>query len=107
MGKYLISGTYEPDGMKGVMEKGGTARVEAIKKMTDGMGGSVESFYFGFGADDVYVIVDAPDHESMIATAGAVKSSGLFRDYKTTVLLTPEQVDAAAGLNVDYTPPGG
>jgi len=107
MAKYMIRGTYSAEGIQGVMDKGGSARVEAIEKMVSGMGGSMEAFYFGFGADDVYVIIEAPSHEVMIATAGAVKSTGVLRDYETIVLLTPQQVDDAANLEVDYTPPGG
>jgi uncharacterized protein with GYD domain len=53
MAKYMIKASYAPAGMKGVMAKGGTARADAIGKLVAGVGGSVESFYFGFGADDV------------------------------------------------------
>ena len=38
------------------------ARADAIEKFLSGVGGSVESLYFAFGGDDVYVIVDAPSH---------------------------------------------
>jgi uncharacterized protein with GYD domain len=107
MAKYMIKASYAPAGMKGVMAKGGTARADAIGKLVAGVGGSVESFYFGFGADDVYVIVDAPSHEAMAAVAGTVTGTGVLSSYETVVLLTPAQMDAAAGLPVDYTPPGG
>jgi hypothetical protein len=36
MSKYLIRASYSPEGMKGVMAKGGTARVDAIKKLAAG-----------------------------------------------------------------------
>jgi len=107
MAKYLIKASYSPEGIKGVMAKGGTARAKAIEQLVGGVGGSVESFYFAFGGDDVYVIVDAPDHESMAAVAGTVTSTGALSGYETVVLLTPEQIDAAAEMTVDYTPPGG
>ena len=72
MSKYMIKASYSPEGMKGVMAKGGTARVEAIERLVGGVGGSMESFYFAFGNDDVYVIVDAPNAEAMAAVAGTV-----------------------------------
>ncbi len=107
MSKYMIRASYSPEGMKGVMAKGGTARVDAIKKLAAGAGSSLESCYFAFGSDDLYAIVDAPSHEAMAAIAGTVTSAGVLSSYQTVVLLTADQVDAAANLTIDYTPPGG
>jgi uncharacterized protein with GYD domain len=107
MSRYLIKASYSPEGMKGVMAKGGTARVAAIERLVAGVGGSLESFYFAFGEDDAYIVVDAPSPEAMAAVAGRVTSTGALSGYETVVLLTAEQVDAAAELAVDYTPPGG
>lgn len=106
MPKYMISASYSPEGIKGVMAKGGTARADAISKLAAGVGGYVESFYFAFGGDDVYVVVDAPSHEAMAAIAGTVTSTGVLSNYRTTVLLTPSQIDDAAEMTVDYRPPG-
>ena len=107
MSKYLIKASYSPEGIKGVMAKGGTSRVDAIQKLVSGVGGSMESFHFAFGGDDVYVIVDAPSPEAMAAVAGTVTATGALSSYETVVLLTADQMDAAADLTVDYTPPGG
>ena len=46
-----------------------------------------------------------PDNESAAAVALAVNAAGLAAT-KTTVLLTPEEVDAAAQKSVGYRPPG-
>lgn len=107
MPKYLIKASYSPTGMKGVMAKGGSARAAAIEQLVNGVGGSLESFYFAFGTDDVFVVVDAPDHEAMASVAGTVTQTGVLSSYETVVLLTPEQLDAAASRTVAYTPPGG
>jgi uncharacterized protein with GYD domain len=106
MSKYLVKASYSPEGMKGVMAKGGSARADAIEKLVSGVGGSLESFYFAFGSDDVYIVIDAPSHEAMAAVAGTVTSTGALSSYETVVLLTADQLDAAAGLPVDYAPPG-
>jgi uncharacterized protein with GYD domain len=50
-------------------------------------------------------MVDLPDHEAATAVALTVNSAG-GAAVKTTVLLTPEEVDAAAQRSVDYRPPG-
>jgi len=107
MAKYMIKASYSPEGIKGVMAKGGTARADAIGKLVAGVGGSVESVYFAFGQDDIYIIADGPSHEAMAAVAGTVSSTGALSSYETIVLLTAEQMDAAANMSVDYTPPGG
>ena len=73
--------------------------------MVNGMGGTVESFYFAFG-DDVYVVADMPDDESAAAVAFTVSAAG-GATTSTVKLLTIEQADAALGLSVDYVPPGG
>ena len=71
MSRYLIKASYSPEGMKGVMAKGGSARVAAIERLVAGVGGSMESFYFAFGEDDAYIVVDAPSPEAMHISARA------------------------------------
>ena len=106
MAKYLIRASYSADGLKGVMKDGGTSRVKAVERAVAGVGGSLESFYFAFGGDDVYIVVDVPDHAAAIAMAGAVGTSGAISSYETVVLLSPSEVDQAMNVTVDYTPPG-
>ncbi len=106
MAKYLIKASYSPEGIKGVMAKGGSARAEAIERLASGVGGSVDGVYFSFGSDDLYAIVEAPSHEAMAAIAGTVGQTGAVSRYETVVLLTPAQMDTAANTKVDYSPPG-
>lgn len=106
MPKYLIEASYGAEGVKGVVEKGGSARRETIGALISSLGGSMEGFYFAFGDADVYVIADLPSNEAATACALSVNQSGVTT-LKTVVLLTPEQVDAAAGQVPRYTPPGG
>ena len=106
MAKYMIRASYSPDGIKGVMAKGGSARADAIEKLAAGVGGTVESVYFSFGSDDLFAVVDAPSHEAMAAIAGTVAQTGAVSRYETVILLTPAQIDEAANMTIDYTPPG-
>ena len=105
MAKYLIEASYTLDGVKGIQSAGGSARREAVARVAESVGGSLESFYFAFGDRDAYVIVDLPDNEAASAVALTVNASG-GASIKTIVLLTPEEVDAAAKQSVDYRPPG-
>ena len=105
MGKYLIKATYAPEGAKGLMREGGSGRRDTIEKLLRGVGGTMESFYFGFGDADAYVTVDLPGNAAAAGIALAVNSSGAAHT-QTVVLLTPEEVDEATKEGVDYRPPG-
>jgi uncharacterized protein with GYD domain len=106
MAKYLVVASYTAEGIKGVLQKGGTARKEAVTKMVADLGGSVEAFYFAFGEGDAYVTVDLPDNVSAAAVGLAVSATGLAAT-KTIVLLTPDEIDQAAKTKVNYKAPGG
>jgi uncharacterized protein with GYD domain len=106
MPKFLIEASYTLDGVKGVQSAGGTSRRDAVAQVAESVGGRLDSFYFAFGDHDAYVIVDLPDNESAAAVALTVNAAG-GAATKTVVLLTPEEVDAAAKRSVDYVPPGG
>jgi uncharacterized protein with GYD domain len=105
MPKFLIEASYTADGAKGVQTAGGSSRRDAVAAVAESVGGTLESFHFAFGDSDAYVIVDLPDNESAAAVALTVNAAG-GAATRTTVLLTPEEVDAAAQRSVDYRPPG-
>lgn len=106
MTRYLWQGTYTREGIRGLLEEGGSSRRDAIERIVvDELGGVVEAFFFAFGDSDVYVIADVPDPETAAAISLTVAASGAVR-VKTTVLLTPEEVDIAAKKAVTYRPPG-
>jgi uncharacterized protein with GYD domain len=105
MPKFLIEASYSTDGVKGVQSAGGTSRRDAVAQVAESVGGSLESFYFAFGDSDAFVVVDLPDNESAAAVALTVNATGAAT-VKTVVLLTPDEVDAAAKRSVDYRPPG-
>ena len=95
MPKYLVQASYTSEGVKGVSKEGGSSRRAAVEKLAESLGGKVEAFYFAFGDTDVFVIADLPDNVSAAAVGLATNASGTV-NVKTTVLLTPEEIDAAA-----------
>lgn len=105
MAKYLFQGSYIGEGLKGLVREGGTPRIEAAKKLFGSLGGTLECFYFAFGADDLIVICDLPDNVSALAFSLAINNSGMARG-RVTVLATPEEVDAAVRQTPAYRPPG-
>lgn len=106
MAKYMLIGSYTADGAKGVLKEGGSSRRDAATKAIASAGGTLESFYYGFGTDDFYVTIDFPDHAAAAAAALTIGAAGTTR-ARTVVLLTPEEIDAATQKSVDYRPPGG
>ena len=105
MARYMIIASYTHDGIKGVVDGGGSARRDAVAKTVEELGGTLASFDFAFGVDDAYVIVDLPDDVAAAALGMAVVASGMV-STRTVVLLTPEEIDRAAGVSVAYQPPG-
>ena len=105
MPKYLAHASYTVEGLKGLLKDGGTKRREVIEQLAKGLGGTLEAFYYAFGDDDVFAILDFPDNVSAMAVSMAINASG-GATVKTTVLLTPEEVDQATKKTVDYRPPG-
>ncbi len=105
MAKYLFQASYVGEGLKGLLKEGGSSRRAAVETVVEGMGGALESFYYAFGDDDVVAIAEFPDNETAAAFSLALGASGAVT-AKTTVLMTPEEVDEAAKKTVDYRPPG-
>jgi uncharacterized protein with GYD domain len=97
MPNYLAVASYTPEGLKALLKTGGTARRAAVEKMLESLDGHLKAFYFAFGENDAYLIVELPNNLAAAAISLAVAAAGAVRT-KTIVLLTPEEMDAVAGL---------
>lgn len=104
MPKYLATACYSPDGLKGLLETGGTARAAVLRKAIEGLGGNLLSFDYAFGADDVVLIIEFPDNVAAAALSLAVSAAGAAAT-RITVLISPEEIDQAAKKTVAYAPP--
>jgi len=51
------------------------------------------------------VVAELPSNEAATALALSINQSAATK-IRTVVLLTPEEVDAAAGMVPEYSPPG-
>ena len=105
MPKYLFHGSYTQQGAQGLIKEGGTSRRASIEALAKGLGGSIDAFYYAFGGDDVFVVADVPDQATATAISLAVAAGGGV-NLRTTVLITPEEVDEAVKKTVGYRPPG-
>jgi uncharacterized protein with GYD domain len=105
MPKYMLQVSYTAEGAKGLLKDGGSKRRQAAEGLVKSVGGKLEAFYFAFGGSDAFVIVDLPDNASVAAASVTLAASGAATG-KTTVLITPEEMDQAAKKSISYTPPG-
>src|SRR5215210_6987934 len=105
MAVYLWQASYSPQGAAGLLKAGGTQRRAAVQQMIEGAGGRLLAFYFAFGEADVYGIAEFPDHATAAAASLAANATGVVQ-LRSTVLVTPEEVDAAAKKPIIYRPPG-
>ncbi len=105
MPKYLLQVSYTAEGARGLQKDGGTKRRQAAQAAIESVGGKLESFYFAFGDVDVFVVADLPDPVAAAAASVALSASGAVRS-RTTVLITPEEMDQATKRSVSYSPPG-
>ncbi|RJG14638.1 GYD domain-containing protein [Massilia cavernae] len=105
MPKFLFEANYLSEGLNGLIKEGGTRRLGAVEELFKSLGGTVEAFYFAFGDRDVYIIGELPDNAAAAALSIRVNAAGVTT-LKTTVLLTPQEVDDAVKKTAVYRPPG-
>jgi len=105
MAKYLFQGSYTVEGLRGVLREGGTKRRDAVAQLVRAAGGTLDAFYYAYGGDDFFIIADLPDSVTTTAVSLAVNATGAVK-FKTIVLITPEEVDAAVQKTIRYRAPG-
>lgn len=105
MGKYLFQTSYTQAGLAGLLKEGGTKRRAALAATIEGAGGSLESLYYAFGNNDLYIIADLPDDATATAVSLNIGAAGAL-SVSITVLVTPETVDEAVAKSVAYRAPG-
>ena len=105
MPKFLVQASYTAEGTKGLLKSGGSARRAAVQEAVEALGGTLEAFYFTFGADDAVLIIDLPSADVALSLGFAVRASGMLHS-KTTPLIPLEEIDRAAGREVHWRPPG-
>lgn len=105
MPKFLVTGSYSAEGLRGLAEDKASGRQAALKKAFEALGGTLEGLYYALGDADVYVLCDCPDNVSIAALSVAASASGLVRT-KTIALLTVEEMDRALAMKSGYRAPG-
>ncbi|MFD2764336.1 GYD domain-containing protein [Micromonospora eburnea] len=105
MPKFLLESTFTIDGVRGLVNDGGSKRAEVIREAVAAIGGRTESVHFSFGKYDTYVVCDLPDHKTAAALTIAIRAAGGVHT-RITPVLTPEEVDEATRMKLTYQAPG-
>ena len=106
MPRYLFRARYTQQGAQGVLNEGGSGRVEAVQQLCSSLGGRAESQYWAFGEEDYFLVAELPDNVAALALSAAVATSGAAT-VSTTVLLDAQELDQLQQRQADYRPPGG
>jgi uncharacterized protein with GYD domain len=108
MARYLIQATYTPEAWAAQLKNPQNRRAAATP-LVEQLGGHLEAFYYAFGASDLVIIAEAPDNISAAAIGLAVTSTGAFKSYTTTPLLTVDEamqaMRKAGEAGAAYRPP--
>jgi uncharacterized protein with GYD domain len=102
---YFWQASYTASGTQGLIKDGGSKRRQVVQQMIEKAGGKLQSMYFAFGEADVLGIAEFPDQITAAALSLVVNASGAV-NFRSTLLLTPEEIDAAAKKSIAYRPPG-
>jgi len=105
MASFLVQFSYTEAGVKGLLKEGGSKRREATEQLVKSLGGKLVAYYFAFGEYDGFAIVEGVENIDVTAAALIVGASGAVKT-KTTVLLTPEEVDRATKKSGTFRAPG-
>jgi uncharacterized protein with GYD domain len=107
MPKYLTLFRYTHDSYKGLLKEKASARVAAVKKGLESIGGRLESaHWFASGEYTGMLIYDCPDAASQVALLTTTQAAGVSDEARSFELLTSEEVDTALAKTVSYRPPG-
>ena len=104
MPRYLWQVSYTVDGVEGVLRDGCTKRRQVVQQLVESLGGRLELFDYALGNDDAFIVAQLPNNVSAV-TVSMVVNAGGGAALKTSVLVTPEEVDQAASKRAAYVPP--
>jgi uncharacterized protein with GYD domain len=104
---YLTRFTLSPEAWAGMIREREDRR-GPVSEAAEAVGGRLVGFWYAFGEDDGYALLEAPDNTAMAAVLTTVAASGVV-SVRTTVLLSVEEMLDALGRaqSVSYRPPAG
>ena len=106
MALYMCTFGYTPEVWAGLIDSPEN-REETVGRILEEAGCQLRGLWYAFGEADGFALIEAPSNSSMAGIAVKIASSGAFRTFETTPLMTrAEALEAlrfAAGIH--YAPP--
>ncbi len=90
MAHYLFQCSYTAEAWASLLQNPRN-RLEAVRSVVEGLGGSMENAWTAFGEYDVVAILQMPDNVSVAAFSMAVAAGGAVKSIKTTPLMSMEE----------------
>jgi len=108
MAHYLIQATYTAEARKALTAHP-EDRVRGVAALMERLGGKLETFYFAMGKYDVVAIAELPDDVAAAAAALTVTGAGHLGSYRTTKLMTNDEMMSAMqhAHDLSYAAPSG
>ncbi|HWN02542.1 MAG TPA: GYD domain-containing protein [Candidatus Dormibacteraeota bacterium] len=108
MPKFMVQASYTSPAWNKLVQRPEN-RMEALRPVVEKLGGEIIAWYYAFGDYDVVVLFDVPSNVNAAAFSMAIAGSGAVKDFKTTILMTPDEGFDALLLaqGAGYRPPGG
>ncbi len=94
MALYIITGSYTPAAMKGMMGNP-SDREAAVRPLVEATGGKMVSYHITTGDSDFMMMVDTPDGAGMLAPLIVAGASGTVSNLKTVQAFTSAEFMAA------------
>jgi len=88
MATYIMLVNYTQKGIENIKES--PARLDAVKKAFQAMGGEIKAFYLAMGRYDMVVVGEAPDDETVAKLALSIGSAGSVRTETLKVFTEDE-----------------
>jgi uncharacterized protein with GYD domain len=104
---YMSTFGYKPE-VWAELIKSPENREETVREILEQAGCKLKGLWYAFGEDDGFALIEAPDTVSAAAIAIAITSSGAFRKFETTVVITQKELLTALekAADVAYVAPG-
>ena len=90
MSFYLMRFSYTPEAWTRLIKKPEDRR-DVARAVVEKLGGKLHGFWYSFGDQDGFVMIEAPNNVSAAAFAVGIAAGGSLRSAETTVLLTVEE----------------
>lgn len=91
MPRYLVQASYTPEAVA-TLVKNPQDRIAGVRTLMQRLGGRLESFDFALGEYDIVAIIDLPDDKTAVAASAAVIAPGHIKTYRTTKLLSGDEM---------------